>query len=263
MKNIIKALAIALILSFALVTMASCSAEKVVVVGYTIYEPMNYKNEDGELVGFDTELAEKIFTNLGYKVAFKEITWEQKYTELNSGSIDCIWNGFTSNGSDDGTPRAELVDFSYNYMENKQVVVVRKDSGIVDAAGLSGKVGYVEAASAGESYAKSAFAGATIKTATKQTDALMQVQTNSADFAVLDAQLAKSLVGENDFSELMVVEVLSSDVEYYAVGFKKGSDLTAKVNEQFDKLGKDGTIAELAEKYEVANTAITDFSDQK
>jgi polar amino acid transport system substrate-binding protein len=262
MKNIIKALAIALILSFALVTMASCSAENVVVVGYTIYEPMNYKNENGELVGFDTELAEKVFTNLGYKVSFKEITWEQKYTELNSGSIDCIWNGFTSNGSDDGTPRAELVDFSYNYMENKQVVVVKADSGITSAEGLKDQIGKVEASSAGEAYAKT-FEGAIVQTVTKQTEAIFEVFMGTAKFAVVDAQLAKSLVGKGDYANLQIIETLSSEVEYYGIGFKKGSELTAKVNEQLEALAANGYLKGLAEKYGVENATILDYSDQK
>lgn len=262
MKNVFKILAITLILTFAVATLASCQTGPVVTVGYTIYEPMNYKDANGKLVGFDTELAEKVFGNLGYTVVFKEISWEQKYTELNSGSIDCIWNGFTSNGSDDGTPRAELVDFSYNYMENKQVIVVKKDSGIASAEDLKDKIGYVEAASAGESYAKG-FDGAIVKTVTKQTEAIFEVFSNTAQFAVVDAQLAKSLVGKGDYADLMIVETLSSEVEYYGIGFKKGSELTAKVNEQLEALGKDGTLKALAEKYGVDTTTIYDFSDQK
>ncbi len=262
MKNVFKILAITLILSFALVTMASCQTGPVVTVGYTIYEPMNYKNADGKLVGFDTELAEMVFENLGYTVVFKEIVWEQKYTDLNAGSIDCIWNGFTSNGSDDGTPRAELVDFTYNYMENRQVIVVKKDSGITSADDLKDKIGYVEAASAGESYAKE-FEGAIVKTVTKQTEAIFEVFSNTAQFAVVDAQLAKSLVGKGDYADLAIVETLSSEVEYYGIGFKKGSELTAKVNEQLEALAKDGSLKALAEKYGVENTVILDFADQK
>jgi polar amino acid transport system substrate-binding protein len=91
----------------------------------------------------------------------------------------------------------------------------------------------------------------------------MEVKSGSADAAVLDAQLAKSYVGKGDYADLKIAEELSSDVEYYAIGFRKGSDLTAKVNAELEKLGKDGTIKALAEKYGVANTAITDFADQK
>ena len=246
---------------------AACGGEeeqKTIVVGYTIYEPMNYLDEDGELIGFDTELAEKVFTNLGYKVVFKEIKWENKYTELDSGAIDCIWNGFTCNSADDdGIQRSEKVDFSYNYMENRQVVVVKKDSAIAAAADLKGKIGDAEIGSAGESYAKG-FEGIVFKGSTKQTDCLLSVKSGNADFAVLDAQLANSYCGKGDYADLTVVDALTSDVEFYAVGFKKGSELTANVNEQFEALAKDGTLAKLGEKYpKVANSIITDFASQK
>lgn len=242
------------------------NAEKkeTIVVGYTIYEPMNYLDENGKLVGFDTELAEKVFGNLGYEVIFQEIEWSSKYTDLNSGTIDCIWNGFTANVADDedGILRAEKVDFSYNYMENRQVVVVKADSGIASAEDLSGKFGVAESGSAGESYAKS-FEGTSFKGFIKQTECLTEIKSGTADFAVVDAQLAKSYVGKGDYADLAVVEDLSSDVEYYAIGFEKGSELTANVNKQLEALAADGTISALAEKYGVATTAITDFSDQK
>ena len=235
-----------------------------VVVGYTIYAPMNYF-EDGsdKLIGFDTELAEAVFANLGYTVIFQKIDWNQKYTDLDSGAIDCVWNGFTCNtADDDGILRSEKVDFSYNYMENRQVIVVKNDSSIATAADLSGKMGVAEGGSAGETYAQT-FEGASIKGCLYQTDCLMEVNAGSADFAVLDAQLAKSYCGKGDYAGLKIVEDLSSDVEYYAIGFKKGSALTAQVNAQLEALAADGTIKALAEKYNVANTAITDFSDQK
>lgn len=243
---------------------AGCGKEKTITVGYTIYEPMNYKDDAGNLVGFDTDLAKAVFEALGYKVIFKEIDWKAKYTEVNSGSIDCIWNGFTCNtkDDDDGIARAEKVDFSYNYMENRQVIVVKKGSGIAAAADLKGKQGAAESGSAGETYGKS-FEGTTIKGFDVQTKCLLEVNTGASAFAVVDAQLAKSYCGKGDYADLEIIDALSSEVEYYAIGFKKGSELTAKVNEQLDKLAKDGTIAKLAEKYGVATTAITDFSDQK
>ncbi len=245
---------------------AGCGApaeKETIVVGYTIYDPMNYLDENGKLVGFDTELAEKVFTNLGYDVAFKEIQWENKYTDLNSNVIDCVWNGFTCNTKDDdGIARADKVDFSYNYMENRQVIVVAADSKIATAADLNGKIGLAETGSAGETYAKG-FEGVTFKGAIKQTDTLLEINAKTADFAVVDAQLAKSYVGKGDYANLKIVEELSSDVEYYAIGFKKGSELTAKVNAELEKLGADGTIAALATKYGVENTAIKDFADQK
>ena len=238
-------------------------AKESIVVGYTIYEPMNYLDENGELVGFDTELAEAVFTNLGYEVIFQEIEWSSKYTDLDSGTIDCVWNGFTANtADDDGVLRSEKVDFSYNYMENRQVVVVKADSGIATAADLNNKFGVAESGSAGEAYAKE-FEGTAFKGFIKQTECLTEISAGTADFAVVDAQLAKSYVGKGDYANLVVVEDLSSDVEYYAIGFKKGSMLTENVNAQLEALAADGTISALAEKYGVATTAITDFSDQK
>lgn len=245
-------------------TAADADAKKeTIVVGYTLYEPMNYMDENNNLIGYDTELAKAVFENLGYEVIFKEIEWSAKYTDLASGTIDCIWNGFTCNAKDDdGVERTEKVDFSYNYMENQQVVVVKKDSGIKAAADLNGKLGVAESGSAGETYAKD-FKGTTFKGFIKQTECLFEVKSGTADFAVLDAQLAKSSVGKGDYADLVVVDELTSDVEYYGIGFEKGSELTAKVNAELEKLGADGTIEKLAEKYGVENTAIKDFSDQK
>lgn len=263
MKKLLAILLAALMIAACFAGCEAKEEEKTVVVGYTIYEPMNYQDENGKLIGFDTELAEAVFEKMGYKVLFQEINWDKKYTDLNSGTIDCVWNGFTCNtADDDGVLRADKVDFSYNYMENRQVIVVKKDAGIASAADLDGKIGGAEGGSAGESYGQS-FEGATIKPFEVQTKCIFEVNAGTVDFAVVDAQLAKSYVGKGDYENLEVVDALSSDVEYYAIGFKKGSDLTAKVNEQLDALAKDGTIAKLAEKYGVATTAITDFSDQK
>ena len=258
-------------LFLAVLMMASCLAacgakgdaeKKTVVVGYTIYAPMNYMDENNTLVGFDTELAKAVFEKMGYEVIFQEIDWDSKYTDLESGTIDCVWNGFTANTSDsDGIARSEKVDFSYNYMENRQVIIAKADSGIATAADLNGKQAAVESGSAGEAYAKE-FEGVNVKGCPKQTDALFEVNAGTADFAVLDAQLAKAYAGKGDYANIVIIDDLSSDVEYYAIGFKKGSDLTAKVNAQLEALAADGTITTLAKKYGVENTAITDFADQ-
>lgn len=241
----------------------NAASKGIIVVGYTIYEPMNYEDENGNLIGFDTELARAVFTNMGYDVMFQLIDWSAKYTDLDSGSIQCVWNGFTCNcADDDGIMRAEKIDFSYNYMENRQVIVAKANAGYASAEDLAGRVAGVETGSAGETYAGS-FDGVMITGFDYQTTALMEVKAGNVDFAVLDAQLAKSYVGKGDYADLTIIEGLSSEVEYYAIGFKKGSDLTAQVNAQLEALAADGTIAALAEKYGVSNTAITDFSDQK
>lgn len=267
MKKIICLLMIAAIVTCGAFALAACDKgnENVVVVGYTIYEPMNYKDANGELVGFDTELAKTVFESLGYKVVFKEITWNKKYTDLNTGNIDCIWNGFTSNGSDDGTARTELVDFSYNYMKNYQAIVVASSeaANYTDkATSFSSKIGYVEDKSAGAEYAAE-LTGATIRTANTQMDAIMQVKAGAAKFAVVDYLLANSIVGSGDFSNLAFVAALNSDVEYYGIGFKKGSDLTAKVNAKLEELAASGKLLEIATKYELTNAVITDYSSQK
>ena len=263
-----KIIAIALSVMLLALCFAGCqtsagSDKETIVVGYTIYAPMNYLDENGELIGFDTDLAKAVFEGLGYEVIFQEIDWSSKYTDLDSNTIDCVWNGFTCNtADDDGIMRADKVDFSYNYMENRQVIVAKAAAGIASAADLSGKVAAVESGSAGESYANG-FEGVNVKGFLKQTDCLMEVNAGTADFAVLDAQLAKSYAGQGDYADLTIVDGLSSDVEYYAIGFKKGSELTAKVNAQLEALAADGTIAKLAKEYGVENTAITDFADQK
>ncbi len=262
-----KYLAIVLAALMILTCFAGCKQEeKIITVGYTIYAPMNYLDENNKLIGFDTELAEKVFGNMGYTVLFQEIDWTQKYTDVNSGAIDCIWNGFTCNtkDSDDGIARSEKVDFSYSYMENRQVVIVKKDAGIASAADLKNKLGVAEGGSAGESYATS-FEGSTFKSFLKQTECLTEIKAGTADFAVVDEQLAKSYVGKGDYADLTIVDALTSDVEYYAIGFKKGSELTAKVNEQLEALAADGTLAALAQKYgkEAPLPVITDFTSQK
>lgn len=245
---------------------AADETKKSVVVGYTIYEPMNYKDESGKLVGFDTELAEAVFKKLNYQVVFKLIDWDQKYTELNSGAISCIWNGFTANtADDDGVARKDKVDFSYNYMGNKQVIVAKSDfaATINDASALSGKVGAVESSSAGDTYLSEKLKGAIKKGVSSQLDAMKELSLGAVDFVVVDEQLAKAYVGKGDYASFAIVEKVYSDAEYYAIGFKKGSELTTLVNGALEELAADGTIAALAEKYGVSNTAITDFSDQK
>ncbi len=237
--------------------------KETIVVGYTLYAPMNYKDDAGNLIGFDTELAKAVFEKLGYDVIFKEIDWDARYTDLASGTIDCIWNGFTANTADkDGVARSEKVDFSYNYMENRQVIVAKTSAGFTTKESLAGKIAGVESGSAGESYAEG-FTEVTVKGFGAQMNALMEVKSGTVDFAVLDERLAASNVGKGDYADLTIVAGLESDLEYYAIGFSKGSELTAKVNAQLEALADDGTLVKLAEKYGVENKVITDFSSQK
>lgn len=260
-----KFLAFLLVVVMATAMFASCDLEETIIVGYTIYKPMNYE-EGNELVGFDTELAKAVFEKLGYKVKFKKIEWDNKYTELNSGNIDCIWNGFTANATDDdGKERKDKVDFSYNYMLNRQVIVTSKEK----AANVTGKESFkdmtcaVEKGSAGETYLDKKLEIARKKTVSSQLDAMKDLSLGNADFVVLDEQLALAYVGEGAYADFEIVTSLSTpdEYEYYAIGFKKGSALTAEVNRALEELAADGTIDRIAKKYDLS--PITDFSDQK
>lgn len=265
MKKILSITLAALMLLTLALSFVGCSDTKSIVVGYTVYEPMNYPDENGKLVGFDTELAEAVFAKLGYKVTFKEIDWNNKYIELNAGTVDCLWNGFTANTSDDdGVMRSEKVDFSYNYMLNKQVVVTTEALAaiVTDKSSFAGKIGSAEKGSAGYEYLGE-FNGSVVKDNVSQLDALKELALGTVDFVVLDEQLADAYIGKGDYAGLVKVESVSGDAEYYAIGFKKGSELTAQVNATLEALAADGTIASLATKYGVSNTAITDFADQK
>ncbi len=238
--------------------------KKTVTIGYTEVPGLNYVDENGKLVGFDTELAEKIFGDLGYEIRFKLIEWNNKYTELNSGTIDVIWNGFTANCADnDGIQRKDKVDFSYNYMMNAQAIVKKSASDITDLSQLNGTSVAFEAGSAAETLL-AGISGATInnKPCASQLAAILEVNAGTAQYAIVDYLLAKSVAGIGDYADIAINNGLELPVEYYAIGFKKGSDLTAKVNQKLVELAGTGFLAQLAERYGFTNQVITDYSDQ-
>jgi polar amino acid transport system substrate-binding protein len=148
-------------------------------------------------------------------------------------------------------------------MLNKQVVVTTKElaATITGFDSLSGKVGAVETGSAGATHLVS-LTGSVEKACATQLDAMKELSLRGADFVVVDEQLAKSYVGQGDYANMEIVEILSGAPEYYAIGFKKGSELTAKVNKALEELAADGTIDTIAKRYNLV-TAITDYSDQK
>jgi polar amino acid transport system substrate-binding protein len=256
-----KFLAFLLIVSMAIVAFASCNFSKTIVVGYTVYKPMNYTDDNGNFVGFDTDLAKAVLEDkLGYKVVFKEIDWNNKYMELESGTIDCIWNGFTANSSDKingvDTKRSDLVDFTYGYMLNQQCVVIKASNADTykSVADLAGKTAGVEGGSAGESEAaKMVGENGKLEKYPAQNNSFLEVKTGAVDFAVVDIVLAKNICGQGDYADLMIVETIELPSEVYAVGFEKGSELTAKVNEAIKTLFDNGTIAALAKKYGFEN----------
>ncbi len=224
--------------------------------GVTIFPGMNEKDENGEWTGFETEFAQEVGKLLGMNVEFQEIDWGQKYNELASNAITCIWNGFTANSSDNGIKRSDLVDFTYGYMLNQQCIVINTANAdtIKTVEDLAGKTAGVEGGSAGEAYAATVIGDGTIEKYPAQNKAFIEVKTGAIDFAVMDIVLAKNICGKGDYTDLMIVEDIVLDSEIYAVGFKKGSDLTAKVNEAIKTLFDNGTMAALATKYGFENT---------
>ena len=255
MKKIISLALALLMMASALFMFSSCGQDKTLTCGVTIFENMNEKDADGNWTGFETEFAQAVGEKLGMKVEFQEIVWEQKYNELNSGAIDCIWNGFTANSSDDGIKRSDLVDFSYGYMLNQQCVVVKKAdlANYTSEESLKGKKACVEGGSAGEAYAKTVTDADKVAGATAQINAFTEVKAGAVDFIVVDILLAQNLCGKGDYDDLAIVDAIELESEIYAIGFKKGSDLTEKVNKAIKELEADGTLMNLAKKYGFEN----------
>lgn len=232
--------------------------------GITVYAPMNYFDDTDSLVGFDTELAKAVAEYLDLEVKFQIIDWPAKYLELNSGAIDLIWNGFTY-GDEDGVPRSEYVDFTHSYLKNEQCIVVRTadlDKYAVKAD-LAGKLAGVEGGSSGEGIAKDlgAVEGSSLIQKTSQALALNELVANQVDYAVIDLQMAKAMVGKNDFASLSILTLsdYTIEAEVYAIGARLGSSLTAKINEALEALSENGTIATLAAKYGLENDVIANI----
>ena len=218
------------------------------VIGYTVYEPMNYTDADGNFTGFDTELATAVCEKLGVEPEFVEINWDTKVVELDAKSIDCIWNGMTL--TDDIMANAATTKA---YAKNAQVVVVKDGTDYSSTADLVGKTVVAETGSAGEAAIEGDenLAQADYVSKSVQTDCLMEVAAGTADAAVLDLTLANAMIGEGtDYASLKIVDELNA--EEYGVAFRKGSDTAAAVDAAFDELKADGTMQALADKYDLA-----------
>lgn len=240
MKKIL-ALAMALCLIFSL---SACGSDTF-KIGYTVYEPMNY-TENGEFTGFDTEFAQAVCKKLGYKPEFIEINWDTKFTALNAGQIDCIWNGMTV--SDEVKANCLI---SKPYVKNAQVVVMAKDviANYPDVESLKSLKFTAEAGSAGAAQIEENGLNANFTEAATQLDALLAVKAGQADACVIDITMAKSMTADGtDFSDYTYSLELSS--EEYAIGFRTDdTELQEKVNKAIDELAEDGTLEKLAEKY--------------
>ena len=218
------------------------------VIGYTVYEPMNYTDADGNFTGFDTELATAVCEKLGVEPEFVEINWDTKVVELDAKSIDCIWNGMTL--TDDIMANTATTKA---YAKNAQVVVVKDGTDYTSTADLADKTVVAEAGSAGEAAIQGDenLSKADYVSKSVQTDCLMEVAAGTADAAVLDLTLAKAMIGAGtDYASLKIVDELNA--EEYGVAFRKGSDAAAAVDAAFDELKADGTMQALADKYDLA-----------
>ena len=246
-----KYVAIILTALFLVSALAGCSAKKEttdsekikaagkLVVGITDFAPMDYLGDNGEWIGFDADLARAFAESLGVKAEFTVIDWDNKTLELNAGNIDCIWNGMTLT---DGVKAA--METSKPYCGNAQVVVAPKDK----AAGLDyGALTFaVEAGSAAEELAQEK--GWKVASMQSQGDALLEVASGASDACIIDQLMAGAMIGEGtSYPDLVLVEGLNA--EEYGVGFRKGSDLAAKLDAFLDGKYKDGTLAQVAQKY--------------
>ena len=215
------------------------------IVGITDFAPMDYKDENGEWVGFDADMAKAFGAYLGVEVELVEIDWDNKILELDGKTIDCVWNGMTLTDE-----VKSAMETSNAYANNAQVVVLptAKANDYADAAALSGLTFAVEAGSAGE--AEVAALGYNMTSVHSQADTLLEVKAGTSDAAVIDALMAAAMVGEGtDYADLTYTLALNS--EEYGVGFRKGSDLAAALNEFMAAAYADGTMMAIAETYGV------------
>lgn len=223
--------------------LASIKKDGVLLVGVTVYEPMDYRDTEGNWVGFDAELAELAAKKLGVKVEFVIINWDEKTEKLKSKEIDCVWNGYTVNDSD-------KVSFSEPYAKNSPVLVVRNEKAdeiksIDDVDGL--KIAY-EKGSSSERIVKDIKSDFEKIPVSLQKEALFSVQNGEADACVVDKTIYDSLVHTD------LTSVYTFESENFAVGFRKGSDLVGEINSILEEIKKEGTLASLSAKYKVELT---------
>lgn len=226
------------------------------VVGMTDFAPMDYRNADGNWIGFDADMASAFAESLGVKVEFQEITWDYKVMELDAKSIDCVWNGMTLN---DEVKAA--MDTGNAYCLNAQVLVVpsSKAADFENLTSLEGLNVAVESGSAGEDAAEAL--GAVTTAVAKQADALMEVSAGTADAAVIDLLMAGAMIGEGtNYENLTYTVNLNTaqglESEEYGVGFRKGSDLVEAWNSFWAAAIADGSVLETGTTYGVQESLI-------
>ena len=225
------------------------SGEFTLTVGFDQgYPPYGFVGDDGEYTGFDLDLAAEVAERNGWNLELSAIDWDAKDALLSSGSINCIWNGFTMEGREDD------YTFSEPYMLNEQVIVVKSDSGIADSAALAGKTVMTQVDSAaldvleGDAADLAAtFAGGAPQTISDYNNAFMQLESGMVDAVACDLSIANYQMSAKP-DTYTIIDTLSS--EHYAVGFKQGDeDLAATVTATLKAMYEDGTVQELCDKY--------------
>lgn len=220
------------------------------VVGFdAAFPPYGYKDDNGEYVGFDLDLAQEVCDRNGWELVKQPIDWDSKDMEIESGTIDCIWNGFTMNGREDDYTWSEA------YIDNKQVVVVRTDSGIESFDDLAGKLVEVQTDSSAlaalqEDQKALADTFGNLTEIAEYNTAFMDLESGACDAIAMDIGVAYYQINsrENSGDYKILDEEISS--EQYGIGFKKGNtELRDKVQATLDEMAADGTIEEIAEKY--------------
>lgn len=248
MKRILAVLAV--VLTFAML-LAGCSGAsgsgKTFTVGFDKeFPPMGFVADDGSYVGFDLDLAAEVAKRLGMELKLQPIDWSAKNMELDSGNIDCIWNGFTING------REDEYTWTQPYMNNNQIVVVLENSPITSFADISGKIIAVQ----DDSSALTAIEGNTafaslpseiIKTTTNL-NALMELETGAVDAVVMDEIVARYNIEKKGAGYRVLDEVVGA--EKFGVGFKLGNTaLRDKVEKTLLEMAKDGTLAKISNEW--------------
>ena len=210
------------------------------------FPPMGFVGDDGEYTGFDLELAQEVAKRLGLEYEAQPIAWDSKDMELESGNIDCIWNGFTMTGRED--------DYTWTepYMANQQVFVVANDSDINSQADLAGKIVEVQADSSAEAALKEApELTATFKellTTADYNTAFMDLEQGAVDAIAMDVIVAGYQIQQRNADFKILDDSLSE--EEYGVGFKKGNtELRDKVQSTLEEMAEDGTLQEVSEKW--------------
>lgn len=232
------------------------NSDKQFIVGFDAeYPPYGYKDDNGEYVGFDLDLAQEVCARNGWELVKQPIDWDSKDMELNSGSIDCIWNGFTMTGRED--------DYTWSkpYVDNSIVVVVKEGSGIEKKEDLAGKVVAVQADSSGlaaltdeednEENLKLAASFSDLQQVADYNTAFMNLEAGAVDAIVVDIGVADyQLESRTGFA--MLDDKIR--IEQYAVGFKLGNEeLRDQVQSTLDEMVKDGTFDDIAKKWDLSD----------